>query len=418
MQTLIWILAVLLVSIAAYLLSYLRFRRMIAQQTQQMIALMKAENIEQMQIGNIYSQTDEDFSHLERAALSLRRKYLLLKKRSTEERAGYESVFSGLKEAIVTVDKNLKVISFNDSFMRCFSWAPSKDVHHYFLQDIIRDPQIIETFKKTFTTSQVQKTEVSRFQLFVTQLPSLNEAESWCLGVFYDLTELRKTEKIRIDFVANASHEIRTPLTVVKGYAEVLNQSLKQKNLQHELDLLEPILQSTEQMSDLMDQLLNLSRIEVGSVLTKESISTKEITDAVMEDIDNIRKLNSKKINVSYETDRVLGNAEAIKQILRNLIVNAVKYSGNTSDIEINWKLNSGKVLLYVKDFGLGIAKEHQDRIFERFYRVDKGRNRDQGGSGLGLALVKHYVLGHGGQVKLNSDIGKGCEFICEFPIE
>ena len=415
-QTFLWVFAVLLISFVAYLLSYVRFRRMINLQTKQMIALMKAEDIDNLQIGNIFSQVDEDFSELERAALSLRKKYLRLRRHSQEERKGYETVFSGLKEGIVTVDHNLRIISFNPAFMHFFNWAPLKEQPNYFLQDVIRDPQIISTFKNTFENSEIHKNEVDRFQLFVTPLPSRIENEKWCLGVFYDLSELRKTEKIRIDFVANASHEMRTPVTVIKGYAELLKQNLEAAHSERQLELLAPILQSTDQLSDLMDELLNLSKVEVGSSLVKTEVSTTEITDDVMNEIENILKLNNKKIKINNSAPVVFGSAVAIKQVLRNLLINAIKYSGNSDEIMITWAQGKGFVNLKVKDNGPGISVEHQDRIFERFYRLDKGRNRDQGGFGLGLALVKHHMLNHGGSVKLISEPNNGSEFICEFP--
>lgn len=415
-QTILWVLAVLLISIVAYLLSYVRFRRMIALQTKQMIALMKAEDIDNLQIGNIFSQVDEDFSDLERAALSLRKKYLRLRRQSQEERKGYETVFSGLKEGIVTVDQNLRIISFNPAFMHFFNWAPLKVQPNYFLQDVIRDPQIISTFKNTFENSEIHKNEIDRFQLFVTPLPSRIENEKWCLGVFYDLSELRKTEKIRIDFVANASHEMRTPVTVIKGYAELLKQNLEATHSESQLELLAPILQSTDQLSDLMDELLNLSKVEVGSSLVKNEVSTTEITDEVMNEIENVLKLNNKKIKISNSAPVVFGSPVAIKQVLRNLLINAIKYSGNSNEITITWAQGADFVNLKVKDNGPGISTEHQDRIFERFYRLDKGRNRDQGGFGLGLALVKHHMLNHGGSVKLISEPNNGSEFICEFP--
>lgn len=416
LQTLLWIFAILLVSFAAYLVSYIRFRRMISSQTKQMIQLMKSEDIESIKIGNIYSQSDEDFADLERAALGLRKKYLRLKRQSLEERKGYESVFSGLKEAIVTVDQNLRIISFNASFMNSFNWAPVKEQPNYFLHDVIRDPQIILAFKKTFEKPVAQKNEIDKYQLFVTPLPSRIENESWCLGVFYDLSEIRKTEKIRIDFVANASHEMRTPLTVIKGYSEILAKKLKDKNLKDEFDLLEPILQSSDQMSDLMDELLNLSKVDVTSSLVKTQLSTEALTNEVMNEVGNLSNMASKKIIVENKSPTVFAHADATKQILRNLLVNAIKYSGDTSEIKISWQSDGHKVLLKVKDNGPGISKEHQDRIFERFYRVDKGRARDQGGFGLGLALVKHHMLNHQGQIKLVSDTGLGSEFICEFP--
>lgn len=415
-QTILWSIAVVLVSFVAYLLSYVRFRRMIAQQTRQMIALMKAEDIDNMQVGNIYSETDADFADLERAALGLRKKYLRLRRQSQEERKGYETVFSGLKEGIVTVDQNLRIISFNASFMSFFNWAPLKEQPNYFLQDVIRDPQIIGTFKKTFERPQIHKNEVDLFQLFVTPLPSRNENESWCLGVFYDLSEIRKTEKIRIDFVANASHEMRTPLTVIKGYSELLKQKLETDKSIAAMELLTPILQSTDQMSDLMDELLNLSKVEVGSALVKREVSTAVLMEDVMFELENVLNLNSKKIKFENRADTIMANYDAVKQILRNLLINAVKYSGDAREINVSWVNAGNSVQLRVKDNGPGISKEHQDRIFERFYRVDKGRTRDQGGFGLGLALVKHHMLNHGGSVKLVSDSGSGSEFICEFP--
>ncbi len=416
-QVILWGLAAFLLCFVAYLLSYIRFRRMISFQTKQMIRLMKSEDIESMQVGDIYGETDEDFADLERAALGLRKKYLRLRGQSQEERKGYETVFSGLKEAIVTVDQNLRIISFNSSFMGFFNWAPVKEQPSYFLHDVIRDPLIISTFKKTFSKNEIQKSEVDVYQLFVTPLPSRNDNESWCLGVFYDLSEIRKTEKIRIDFVANASHEMRTPLTVIKGYAELLNNKLKAKSeLSNELELLQPILQSTDQMSDLMNELLNLSKVDVGSALVKESISTNQLTNDVLAEVENLQQMQNKKISVNIQIPFVLAHAEAAKQVLRNLLVNAIKYSGDSNEINVTWLQIGNTVALKVKDNGPGISKEHQTRIFERFYRVDKGRGRDQGGFGLGLALVKHHMLNHGGQVKLVSDSVSGSEFICEFP--
>lgn len=416
LTTVLWVFAIFLVSFSAYLLSYVRFRRMISTQTKQMIQLMKSEDIESTKIGNIYAQSDEDFADLERAAMGLRKKYLRLRRQSQEERRGYETVFSGLKEAIVTVDQDLRIISFNSCFMSFFKWAPVKEHANYYLHDVVRDPQIIKTFKKTFQQGAIQKNEIDMYQLFVTPLPSRIENESWCLGVFYDLSEVRKTEKIRIDFVANASHEMRTPLTVLKGYSEILSKKLKEKSLQQEYDLLQPILQSSDQMSDLMDELLNLSKVDVTSSLQKVQLSTEAITNEVMNEVGNLLVMNDKKIVVSIQAKEVFAHADSVKQILRNLLVNAIKYSGDAKEISIVWAPFVAGTSLRVKDNGPGISKDHQDRIFERFYRVDKGRSRDQGGFGLGLALVKHHMLNHQGQVRLVSDLGQGSEFICEFP--
>lgn len=391
---------------------------MIVKQTKQMIRLMKAEESEFASINNIFDQTDEDFADLERAALGLRKKYLRIRTHSQEERKGYETVFSGLKESIVTVDQNLKIISFNASFLNSFRWAPAKENPSYFLQDVIRDPAIISTFKKTFEANSIQKNEIDDWQLFVTPLPSRLENETWCLGVFYDLSEIKKTEKIKVDFVANASHELRTPLTVIKGYSEILLKKFSTPENTELKNLILPIHESAESMADMMDDLLSLSKLDLGSQQRKETLNTLEMTNEVLQEVEKLKELRHKNIEVFDQAFTVYANPDAIKQVIRNLLVNAINYSGESQNIEIHWQKSAQATILKIKDYGPGISKEHQDRIFERFYRVDKGRGRDQGGTGLGLALVKHHLLNHHGQVSLKSDVGQGAEFTCQFPNE
>lgn len=415
-QNIIWILAIILLAFVAYLLSYIRFRKMIVDQTKRLIQIMKAEESELEQQADPYKNTDVDFVDLERAALGLRKKYLRLRKQSQEERKGYETVFSGLKEAIVTVDQNLKILSFNSAFISSFRWVPNKEQPYHYLQDVIRDPQVISTFKKAFELNDFQKNESENSHLFVTPLPSRYENEMWCLGVFYDLTEIRKTEKMRIDFVANASHELRTPLTVIKGYSEVLDQRLSKLGLKDEKELLQPILSSVKNMSELMDDLLNLSKLDLGQKLQKANLSTEKLTEAILSEVETLQELSKKTIHIDNQAKQIMGNEDALKQIIRNLLVNAIKYSGEAESIMLSWGQKPGFTILKVKDFGPGISKENQDRIFERFYRIDKGRGRDHGGSGLGLALVKHHVLSHGGRISLVSEAGHGSEFVCEFP--
>lgn len=418
MNPLVWVLAIILIAFTTYLVSYIRFRVLIATQTKQMIQLMKAEESDFAKINNILDHADEDFADLERAALGLRKKYLRLKKQSQEERTGYETVFSGLKEAIVTVDQNLKIISFNASFLNHFKWAPLKTQATYFLQDVVRDPEIIKTFKKTFSMAAIQKIENDELQLFVTPLPSRLENQTWCLGVFYDLSEIRKTEKMKIDFVANASHELRTPLTVIKGYAELLMKKINAEQKIEWIELIKPIVSSSESMTELMDDLLSLSKLDQSSSYQKELLKTSEITQEILQELESLQQLNSKKIVVQNKSEFIYASRDSLMQILRNLLVNAIKYSAGSEKIEIFWDSNVKLTQLKVKDYGLGIRKEDQDRIFERFYRIDKGRGRDQGGSGLGLALVKHHMLNHQGRITVHSDWGQGSEFICEFPNE
>ncbi|MBC7464622.1 MAG: hypothetical protein H7256_01400, partial [Bdellovibrio sp.] len=213
-------------------------------------------------------------------------------------------------------------------------------------------------------------------------------------------------------------HELRTPLTVIKGYSEILLKKLNQQANEELLELVTPIHESAESMAELMDDLLSLSKLDLGSALQKEILPTASVTSVILEETEILQQMKNKKVQVTDNAEKVFANSDAIKQVLRNLVVNAIKYSGDSEKIEIHWDCKPTMTVLKVKDYGPGILKVHQDRIFERFYRVDKGRGRDQGGTGLGLALVKHHMLNHNGRIYLHSEPGKGTEFVCEFPTE
>lgn len=379
---------------------------------------MKADELKLDRPDDVFEDDDgQFFADLERASYTLRRKYLRLKKNSSDERAVYETIFSGLSEAVVTIDPDLRIISFNTAFMRQFSWAPNSTMS-YFLQDVIREPEILETFKQVFAGSKIERKNVGKYQLFASLLPTVEDHKTWALGVFYDMSEIQKAEKIRVDFVANASHELRTPLTVIRGYADLLNTNLLKENSSL-VELSRPIVENAHNMTLLLNDLLNLSRLDNLNKVEKVKLSTKEITADILSELESIITMNQKKVICYFNAEYVFADYSSLSQILRNLIVNAIRYSGQDGDaevIEVRWDTLRNLTQLSVKDRGPGIAKEHQGRIFERFYRVDKGRNRNQGGSGLGLALVKHHTQIHGGQIVLHSDTGEGCEFICHFP--
>lgn len=418
-MTLIYILCFSLGLLIAWLVSYAVFSRKIRTQTRKMVKLMKADELKLDSPDDAYDDDDGHFfSDLERASYTLRRKYLRLKKNSSDERAVFETIFSGLTEAVVTIDRHLRIISFNAAFMQQFKWAPANANSSYYLQDVIREPEILEAFKKVFAGGEAKRKNIGEYQLFASILPSIEDHKTWALGVFYDMSEIQKTEKIRVDFVANASHELRTPLTVIRGYADLLNANL-QKEASGHVELSRPIVESAHHMTLLLNDLLNLSRLDNLNKIEKVKISTKEVTADILSELEPIIAMNNKKVICYFNEEYVFADYSSLTQVLRNLIVNAIRYSGNERDaevIEVRWTSHGVATQLVVKDHGPGIAKEHQSRIFERFYRVDKGRNRNQGGSGLGLALVKHHTQIHGGQISLQSDIGEGCQFTCEFP--
>jgi len=419
------LLVTVVVFIAAYLVCYWVFRKKISRQVHKMLQVMRADELDLNSTNDAYENSDDFFSDLERAAFGLRRKYLRLKKVSRDERKAYETVFSGLNEGVVTVDQNLKVISFNSRFMQLFSWTPPQTQAgvtsttslsgNIYLQDIIREPEVIETFKNIFNEKEKTiKKEIENFELFINFLPSLDENQKWAMGVFYDLSESRKIDRMRVDFVANASHELRTPLTVVKGYSDLLHQKIKTEKSEY-VPLVEPIVQSAENMKLLLDDLLSLSKLESGARVQKETINVQYLTEDILNEFDSIIAMNKKQVVSRFEAQAVLAEESGLRQVMRNLIVNAIRYSGpEAPQIFVTWSQDTKKTYFKVKNHGPEISKEDQSRIFERFYRIDKGRSREQGGTGLGLALVKHQMLNQGGQVYCHSS-AEGTEFTCEF---
>ncbi len=414
----LYVAILILVFAAAYGICYYIFKNKISHQIQKMLLVMRADEIALDKPADAYESSDDFFSDLERASASLRRKYLRLKKNSNDERKAYETVFSGLKEGIVTVDQNLKIISFNTRFMQLFQWSENisaQKVSNIYLQDIIRQPEVIESFKKIFSDQKIIKSESEHLEIFISPLPSLDENQKWAMGVFYDHSEALKIDQIRIDFVANASHELRTPLTVMKGYSDLLLEKIKSTNPDLK-NLVGPIVESTQNMALLLDDLLNLSKLENSHQIQKEQLSIQTLTESIVTEFDSVLSMNHKKIVCRFDAIKIWGDESGLRQVLRNLIVNAIRYSGPSAPtIFVSWTQTAHQICLSVKDTGPGIPKPDQDRIFERFYRVDKGRSRNQGGSGLGLALVKHQMLNHAGSVTLKSS-EQGTEFICLFP--
>ena len=236
------------------------------------------------------------------------------------------------------------------------------------------------------------------------------------IGIFHDISDIKKTDQIRIDFVGNASHELRTPLTSIKGYIETLKQDFDSGNTAQAGGFLQIISRNVDRLIDLVTDLLTISTLESHPQVKTTVINPMQLSNLVVTDLMILAQGKNQKIFINVDVEALRGDAEKIDQVLRNLVTNAIKYIPEGKEIQIKWEYDTDGVVLRVRDNGPGIPKEHHDRLFERFYRIDKGRSRDRGGTGLGLAIVKHIVMAHGGRVELRSEIGKGSEFICYFP--
>lgn len=231
--------------------------------------------------------------------------------------------------------------------------------------------------------------------------------------------ELAKLENIRKEFVANVSHELRTPITSIKGYIETLKDGAIEDR-ENAVKFLEIISRQTNTLNSIIEDLLCLSRIEKDNETS--GVDTQVVpVDPVLDAAVMICSANAEKKNMDISIDcdpglRALMNARLIEQAVVNLLDNAIKYSESEKGVVVSADIEKENLVIKVKDFGKGISKDHHERIFERFYRIDKARSRNLGGTGLGLAIVKHIAQSHGGTAKLESEPGKGTTFSIIIP--
>lgn len=259
--------------------------------------------------------------------------------------------------------------------------------------------------------------ERRHFEVYGAPIIGTNDVWKGILLVFHDITELKRLEQMRKDFVANVSHELKTPITSIKGFTEtLLDGAMNDKNtLEAFLNI---ILQESGRLQTLIQDLLDLSKIEQqGFKLNIQTVDLVMMLNDVITILEG--KANEKGISLMLETSGehiiVEGDLYRLKQIFINLINNAITYTPNGGMVTVKIIENKKTVTAKVKDTGIGINKDEIPRIFERFYRVDKARSRNSGGTGLGLAIVKHLVEAHKGNISVQSQFGKGTEFTIEF---
>lgn len=234
------------------------------------------------------------------------------------------------------------------------------------------------------------------------------------LLILRDITDIRNLERMRHDLVANVSHELRTPLTVMLGYLEILKTQPEEPNP----EAIKRMFKQAQQMNDMLEDLLELSRLEDTETLDGVSVDVPALLAQLAEQAEDLSK-GQHKITFKVEPGlNVLGTAADLKSAFQNLVVNAINYTPENGKIKVIWRENGDQMILSVIDTGVGIAHREIPRITERFYRVGDDRNRKTGGTGLGLAIVKHVLSTHNARLEVHSVFGKGSEFRCIFPIE
>lgn len=339
-----------------------------------------------------------------------------------DEYSKAQAILSSMAEGVIAVDKDTKVLSINPSVEKIFGVSKDETEGKLFLE-VIRNNDISEVISDVLKNANFLSKELSlvwpvqkTFQINATPIFSEN-AISGCLVVIHDVTEIRRLEKMRSDFVANVSHELRTPLTAIKGFVEtLLGGALEDK--EHNRRFLEIIQEHAERLNNLINDLLDLSSVESKQLeLEIEEFSLAELTQKVLSGFRG--QLNKKNIEARNDLSKgelIKADKVRIEQVLTNLIDNAIKFNKENGIVKIYSRESTGIMEVIVEDSGVGIPQKDILRIFERFYRVDKARSRELGGTGLGLSIIKHIVELHGGSVGVESTEGLGSKFWFAIP--
>ena len=334
-------------------------------------------------------------------------------KQIAKRESGMQTIFSAMQDALLVVDSNRRVILTNQTFRKLFD-APEIPLATPLLE-LVRDPTLDQLLTDAFRGHGPVRCELTLdgSQIELHAVATKNEVGqiTGALVLFHDITELKKIDQVRRDFVANVSHELRTPLSILRGYIETLLDSPKTPR-----EELTRILRVMERHSDrlelLVEDLLTLAQLESGH--PNLQIGPVDLSSFLSEMVrDWEKKLTRKQLNIIVdlptESFPISADRTRLQEALYNLLDNAVKYSRQRGEIRLSARQNDREIELAVSDDGIGIAKEDLPRIFERFYRADKARSPDKvRGTGLGLAIVKHIAQLHGGRVEAESELEKG----------
>ncbi len=343
----------------------------------------------------------------------------------TEQRARQQAILSSMTEAVVAVDNNKIIIMANDAAVDLFNMQP--DCVGRVIEQAVRNSELHSIVDlMLMEKSAILNKEITIFkdtrqiilQTYATLLTGGDE-QLGVLVVLNNVTQLKKLENIRKEFVANVSHELKTPITSIKGFVETLRDGAI-NDAENALKFLEIISRQTQRLESIIEDLLALSRIEQledGSRLELERQSVRPILSGAIAICRKKADDKSISINMRCDKDNPLAvNRNLLEQAVVNLIDNAIKYSENGAAIDVAAAVEGGWAVITVQDNGCGIPQTEFARLFERFYRVDRARSRELGGTGLGLSIVKHIVNAHKGTVTVESKVGLGSTFTIKLP--
>lgn len=354
----------------------------------------------------------------------------------TEERNRSAAILRSMVEGVAVIDAKERMVFCNEAFMEILG-PDAANGEGGTLLEVTRQPELIGIIRRALESGEVASSEVAvgtvaarTFSATAAPVPVRPAAGDGpgavstappqaAVVVLHDITELRRLERARRDFVANVSHEFKTPLTAIQGFAEtLLGGALEDR--ENNRRFLEIIREHAVRLARLTDDLLKLSRIEAGKFdLELRPLKLADVIAPCLETagFKAAQKGQTLEADIPGDLPLVRGDLSSLSELLQNLLDNAVQYTPRGGRIRVSARAGGEQAVLTVSDTGIGIPQAEQERIFERFYRVDAARSREAGGTGLGLAIAKHIVESHGGRIWVESAVGEGSQFHFSIPL-
>ena len=340
-----------------------------------------------------------------------------------EEQSKQQALLDAMVEGVLLLDEKGAIEHANPALQRQFALGP--DFRGRPLLEVLRYPGLGQAMSQVKQLGRLEEFELATlgdqprtFQINAVALRDPDRLLAGTLLVFHDLTDRHRLEELRRDFVANVSHELRTPLSLIKGSAETLLGGAKDDPVAT-ARFLQIIDKHADRLTYLIEDLLTVSKLESGrALLNLQPIELRNVAEEVLETLH--AKAKDRSITLVNEIParlQIHGDADRLQQVYANLIDNAIKYGRPQGHVILGaHSLHEDIAEAWVRDDGQGIPADAQERVFERFFRVDKGRSRELGGTGLGLSIVKHIVQAHGGEVRVESELGRGTTFFFTLP--
>lgn len=340
----------------------------------------------------------------------------------TQRNSELEAIIGSMGAGVVAIDDASNILFVNQDFLQLFQLTP-KFTEGRALYNVLREKALFQAIDEVRTknervvlTADIYKPKETKLRITGSPLVMEKESVFGVLLIINDITHIYKLESMRRDFVSNVTHELKTPLTSIHGFVDTLRQGAIEdpKVAQHFLEIIDI---ETERLSNLISDILTLSEIESKRDYSSEPYLLQKGIENVIE---LLQCQTTDAVTLTYECDEKLEpfvcNPARMEQLFINLIGNAIKYTEEGS-VHVTVGKGGNEIVIRVKDTGIGIPEDQLDRIFERFYRVDKGRSRSRGGTGLGLSVVKHIVELYNGTIRVESKVDKGSIFEVRFPI-